>query len=403
LSVGDRIIDSYGPILTMCPDLLIGVPGAKGGRGAVVVVPDFGAGLEPARALWLTTGSPVMQPGDGLGSAIGVTNASYADPTPAVAVVAGAPGRDAPGAPDAGALIVWRFPVLTGDLAVPPALPAPTTATALVQGSGGMKGHAEPRDRFGSVISSGNPLTVGIPSEDIGRKKDAGAVASLTFTAGRMASNELLWMGSGLPGRARAGDRAGASVYQGAAFVVGVPGRDSNGRKDSGAVLARWTWKVGPQWSDPPTWKILTQNTRGVPDMSERGDGFGSAVTYIVGRRGAETSAFAVGVPGEDHGRRKNVGAVTYVDLFSEMEDSEGRWAFASQPLPRRTTGDRFGSSFVRVLGDPGDDEDITDTLIVGAPGLDLRGAPDAGRYWQVRRATAAFATGATPQERMGK
>jgi hypothetical protein len=403
LSVGDRIVESYGPSLTMCPDLLIGVPGAQGGRGAVVVVPDFGAGLEPTRALWLTTGTIGMQPGDGLGSAMGVAGPAYADPTPTVAVVAGAPGRDAPGAPDAGALIVWTFPVVAGDLAVPPALPASTTDAALVQGSGGMKGHAEPKDRFGSVISSGNPLTVGIPSEDIGRKKDAGAVASLTFTAGRMTSNELLWMGAGLPGRARAGDRAGASVYQGTAFVVGVPGRDSNGRKDSGAVLARWNWTVGPQWSDPPTWKIITQNTRGMPDTSERGDGFGSSVTYLVGRRGSETSAIAVGVPGEGYGRRRNVGAVTYIDLFFEREDSEGRWAFARQPLPRRTSGDRFGSSFVRVPGDPADDDAMTDTLIVGAPGLDLRGVPNAGRCWQVGFATTAFATGTTPQERMGK
>lgn len=403
LSVGDRIVESYGPSLTMCPDLLIGVPGAQGGRGAVVVVPDFGAGLEPTGALWLTTGTIGMQPGDGLGSAMGVVGPAYQDPTPTVAVVAGAPGRDAPGAPDAGALIVWTFPVVAGDLAVPPALPAPATATALVQGSGGMKGHAEAKDRFGSVISSGNLLTVGIPLEDIGRKKDAGAVASLTFTAGLMTSNELVWMGAGLPGRARAGDRTGASVYQGGAFLVGVPGRDSNGRKDSGAVLARWKWTVGPQWSDPPTWKIITQNTRGVPDASERGDGFGSSVTYLVGRRGSETSAIAVGVPGEDYGRRRNVGAVTYIDLFAEQVDSEGRWAYARQPLPKRTSGDRFGSSFVRVPGDPGDDEDTTDTLIVGAPGLDLRGVPNAGRFWQVGFATTAFATGATPQERMGK
>ena len=142
----------------MCADLLIGVPGAQGGRGAVVVVPDFGAGLEPARALWLTTGTIGMQPGDGLGSAMGVVGPAYADPAPTVAVVAGAPGRDAPGAPDAGALIVWTFPVMAGDLAVPPALPAPTTATALVQGSAGMLGHAEAKDRFGSVISSSGAI-----------------------------------------------------------------------------------------------------------------------------------------------------------------------------------------------------------------------------------------------------
>ena len=55
-----------------CADLVIGMPGADGGRGAVLVVPDVGSGFDVARAVRLPTSTLGLQPGDALGTAIGV-------------------------------------------------------------------------------------------------------------------------------------------------------------------------------------------------------------------------------------------------------------------------------------------------------------------------------------------
>lgn len=407
LTVGDRVGESYGPRLGSCPDLVIGVPGANGARGAVVVVPDLGAGLEPARAVWLAADALALRPGDGLGTALGVSvSPATSMTTSSVTLVAGVPGRDLPGAANAGALYAWTFPTAPGDLSVAPVLPAAMAHLVLTQGAAGIEGRAEAADRFGSVIASGNPLLVGIPREDIGGRANVGAVASITFAGGSVASDELLWLGHGLPGRAREGDLLGSAVWGGSGVTaIGAPGRDCGRWRDAGAVLVRWQWTVGEDWTQPASWHVLTQDSPGVPGRCERADAFGSAVTWIRGRRGAETSAVAIGIPGEDTGRRGNAGEVLHLDLFSERDDSEGRWAFLRQPAPPRLrSGDRFGSSFVRVPGDPGDDEDATDLLLAGAPGHDVTGARNAGRSWNLGPAgVSLFATGVTPQERMGR
>jgi len=393
LTVGDRVHEPLYVEPARCPDLVIGVPGADEGRGAIVIIPDFGNGLEPSHAVWLGPSSTALQPGDGLGTALAVAEVYTANGTDRV-LVAGAPGRDLPGAPNAGAVLTWAFPWQAGDLNTPPALPGPAAEGFMVQGSDGILGNAEPQDRFGSVLSSGNPLTVGIPNEDIGRKSNAGAVATLTFAEGRVVANELLWLGHGLPGKPRAGDRLGAAVF--GEMAIGAPGRDSNGRRDSGAVLIKWRWSENRD----PHWRIFTQNTRGVPDKSERGDGFGTAVAWLA--RAQEESAIAIGTPGEDYRHKKNAGAVTYVVLFSERTDVEGRWAFARQALPRLAKGDRFGATFVRVPGDPAMDWDTTDSLLVGAPGEDVPGARNVGRFWGVLGTSKLVITGTTSLERMG-
>lgn len=193
-----------------CDDLVIGMPGASGGRGAVAVVPDFGNGLEPSAAVWLPTAGLTLQPGDRLGAAITARSRL---------IVAGAPGRDAPGARDAGALVTWW---VLRDATVASRVVGVAAPVTFVQGSGGVLGHADPGDRFGSVLWSDFvderlTVVVGVPDEDIGRRRDAGAVALLEFdypdAATTLDNNYLLWQGSGLPGRSRSGDRLGAAVW----------------------------------------------------------------------------------------------------------------------------------------------------------------------------------------------
>ena len=89
-----------------CRALVIGMPGANQGRGAVVVLPDYGNGLVPGAAVGLPTQSPSLQPGDRLGTSLqgGAGDVGKGGSL----IAAGAPGRDAAGASDAGAVFGWR-------------------------------------------------------------------------------------------------------------------------------------------------------------------------------------------------------------------------------------------------------------------------------------------------------
>jgi hypothetical protein len=354
-----------------CLDLVIGMPGADSGRGAIVVVPDFGSGLEPAAAAWLPTSALGLQPFDFLGQALVVMGRT---------IFAGAPGRDVGAADDAGALYGWWVDR--------PSPPDPrgihvTQAATFVQGSGGVLGQAEPDDRFGSVlyadfVDERLTVVVGIPEEDVGRARDAGAVALLEFDyvdpALTLDSNYLLWQGSGLPGRSRSGDRLGAAVwYSDLRGAYGVPGKDANGVRDSGAVIV----SDGRYPLLDRRYVVVTQNTRGVPDRSERGDAFGSAlarVLWTVAGRGEYV--LSVGVPGEDVAGRRDAGAVTHLGMPGEVLD---RSLYSAQRVSGLARGDRFGSRLVAVEGYFGDP-----MLLIGAPGEDRPGARNAGRYYRV-------------------
>jgi hypothetical protein len=318
-----------------------------------------------------------LQPGDWLGTSLAVVENAL--------VAAGAPGRDAAGASDAGAVFAWRIPDRGSAEGVSPAPLSFEPPNTYVQGVGGLQGRAERNDRFGSVLSevADGGLVVGIPEEDIGARKDAGAVAFLRFsTPGVLEGNDLLWQGSGLPGKSRAGDRAGAAVLD---RNVGVPGKDADGRKDSGAVLM---W-----YSVNSRYRVVTQNSKGVPDSSEKGDAFGSALA----------GNLAVGVPGEDVKGRKDVGAVTYLPGHMFLTEAKAY----RQRTPSLGTGDRFGSTILEQSDSCGAATYCYVTLI-GAPGHDRRGARNAGVYFAIQRedmrvgAPAVFTRGTSAGERFG-
>ena len=380
---GAAVVGAQVSFPDYCADLVIGMPGADGGRGAVLVVPDFGSGFDVARAVRLPTSTLGLQPGDGLGTAIGVVQSATG-----ALIVAGAPGRDLPSAPNAGQLVSWLVPAAWDPPSslppMTPMVPSPQEPVTYAQGAGGAPGHAERGDRFGSVIASdpvngwwgAATLAVGIPKEDIGRKANAGAVALLTFTNGALTGHDLIWQGHGLPGKSRTGDRLGAAVT-GSRQAFGIPGKDSNKRKDSGAVIV---WQ--PDATDPGTgtWRVITQNTRGVPDRSEKGDRFGSALAVGAGMAQQETLTIAVGAPGEDIRGRRNTGAVTWLTWMDE--DDPPRFAYSLLKVRGLAKGDAFGSRLVVVSDDPGMEENSRDTLLVGAPGEDRPGARNAGRFY---------------------
>ena len=69
---GAAVVGANVSFADYCADLVIGMPGANGGRGGVVVVPDLGSGFDRSRAVWLPTSSLGLKPGDELGAALGV-------------------------------------------------------------------------------------------------------------------------------------------------------------------------------------------------------------------------------------------------------------------------------------------------------------------------------------------
>ena len=407
---GAAVVGAQVSFPDYCADLVIGMPGADGGRGAVLVVPDFGSGFEVARAVRLPTSTLGLQPGDGLGTAIGVVQSANG-----AVIVAGAPGRDLPNAPNAGQLVSWLVPAAWDPPSslppMTPTVPSPQTPVTYTQGVGGAPGHAERGDRFGSVIASdpvngwwgAATLAVGIPKEDIGRKANAGAVALLRFTDGVLTGHDLIWQGHGLPGRSRTGDLLGAAVTGPQhRLAFGVPGKDSNQRKDSGAVIV---WQRDATDPGTGTWRVITQNTRGVPDRSEKGDRFGAALAVGAGMAHQETFTIAVGAPGEDVGGRSNVGAVTWLTWMSE--DDPPHFAYSLLKVRGLAKGDAFGSRLVVVSDDPGMEENSRDILFVGAPGEDRPGARNAGRFYVTRYpayvpTAVPYADGRTTNERFG-
>lgn len=369
------------PSASGCAGLVIGMPGADGGRGAVVVIPDNGRGLDTARAAWLPTQRLALEPGDRLGSAVAPgRDACCTDGMGWSVIAAGVPGRDAPGARDAGAIVTWRVGWAEATSARAPAL-APGEPAVHVQGSRGIRGRAEPGDRFGSVLADDDDtLVVGIPAEDVGSQRDAGAVARLTFgMTGAVTGNDLRWQGSGLPGRSRAGDRLGAAVL---GPHVGIPGKDVAGRADSGAILFRDSEAGG--------YRMITQRTRGVPGSPERGDRFGAALAGFL----------QVGAPGEDVGRLANAGSVTQLSPWSMARS-------ALLKVSGLAAGDRFGATLIHQADECGDGQDVCRFTFIGAPGEDLPRASDAGRYYLLEsqsasRSAAPFLDGAAAGEGLG-
>jgi FG-GAP repeat protein len=143
---------------------------------------------------------------------------------------------------------------------------------AISQNSRWIPGKVEAGDRFGAAVSMGyriqdydarscfemDSLAIGVPGEDIGSVKDAGAVL-LTQPRLRQAHfnrnldycpPEALSQGDGLPGKAEAGDQVGATLglrpgdaeaqnSQRDTLLIGVPGEDVAAVKDAGRVISR--------------------------------------------------------------------------------------------------------------------------------------------------------------------
>jgi hypothetical protein len=365
-------LDTASPSADFGQDLIVGAPGTPGAQAKDVpgrVVLFFGSrkGFRSSNTLVLENHA---EPGDEFGAALALTYRDEAN-TRIRDLWVGAPGHDVAGQADAGAVFHYEIGV-TG---------VPTYLEMITQDSPKFDSEAEAGDRFGEVMAGDG--IVGVPSEDVGAAKDAGAVQTLNVDdeTGELVDASTYVQGKfhfkGVP---EAGDRFGASIWGSA---IGVPGEDVGTIKDAGAV----------QLFDG---LIYHQNTPGIPGKAEAGDRFGAALSVGYGLQAQSGSAaecttqssFAVGIPGEDIGAVKDAGSILLMptdfrtsDLESGREYCRPQMFAQGHGLPGKAeAGDQVGAAMGMREVDRGLGESRRDSVLIGVPGEDIKTTKDVGR-----------------------
>jgi hypothetical protein len=249
-------------------DLAVGVPhedvGSHGDAGAVNVLRGTAQGLTGTGGRLLTEDSPGVaggaEAGDAFGTALAtgqLDNDSFAD------LAVGVPLEDVGTAVNAGA--VHLFHGSAAGL-------VPAHSDLFTQNSTGFADSAEAGDLFGYALVAvdffdvGDTLAIGVPGEDVGAARNAGAVqiSKALYTESSL----------GVGGGSHTGEHLGASLADiasaPAAVAVGAPGEDHG----TGAVLVV-TGSLDDGNQLPPSGQMLRQPAPGSP---EPGDFFGTAV-----------------------------------------------------------------------------------------------------------------------------
>jgi len=296
-------------------------------------------------------------------------------------VASGVPGKDAPGAADAGALTV-----LYGASA------GVNTAGSqqFVPGVSALAGAAETGDAFGAAVVAGDfdgdgydDLAVGVPREDTGTNAvDGGAVILIPGSESgltALGSSERLSGASGrLAGTPESGDQLGATLAAGdfdadgrVDLAVGAPGEDV-GPADAGAVVIARGSADGPTESRALQ---LVSGSAGVAGAAQAGDLLGASLA-TGDLDGDGTDDLAIGSPGQDVGAATNAGQVIVVqgspqglDRSTSREVRSGAGGVSG----RAERDDVFGASV--AIGDVGGDG--PEDLIVGVPGEDAAAIND--------------------------
>ena len=149
---------------------------------------------------------------------------------------------------------------------------------------------------------------------------------------------------AGVPGVSESYDRMGASVSVGdvtgdgyADVVTGVPDEDFSGLTDPGSFLLL---RGGAKGLTGAGAQVFSQNSAGLPGVSESGDEFGAAVA-VVPATGADRAQVAVGDPQENAGN----GAVWVLHGTPAGLTGTGTANFGSASMGAPATGARFGAS----------------------------------------------------------
>ncbi|HET9648398.1 MAG TPA: hypothetical protein VFP34_09225 [Microlunatus sp.] len=341
----------------------------RSARGVALLVPLLL--VSPALVCLVVTPSMALQPSAALRSDL--NNDGFDD------LVVGVPSADISGARDAGSVLVY----LGGN-------PGMTLAATLTQNTSGLQEKAEAGDRFGAAIAVGHfnaddfaDVAIGVPDEDLGTTRDAGAVHILYGSASGIttAGSQLVSQASaGVAGSPNAGDQFGATLAAGdlgrsaqADLAVGVPMEDVGSRSDAGVVQVLFGSPAGISTGGSQT---ISQNSPGIAGSAERGDHFGAVLAIGDVGRGAPAD-LAVGVPDEDLSGARDAGLAQIVYGSGAGLRTSGNTVLSQaddgiQGAPE--DGDRFGSSL--SAGDF--DGSGTADLAIGIPGEDLAVAAEA-------------------------
>jgi hypothetical protein len=199
-------------------------------------------------------------------------------------------------------------------------------------------------------------------------------------------------------GLAESGDLYGAAL-DGHAFVadrpvglvaIGAPGEDLTKGRDAGSVFyASVDLPPAPGSNSSPITGLaltLTQDSPGVPDTVEPGDGFGATVLLADFGRGNGGLDLVIGAPLEDVGRIVDGGGVSSTPIRHngslDPDRQSATWTFGKSDGESvwAQPGSRLGAGLSMVALSSANGEELEwPGVIMTVPGKDLGTAADAG------------------------
>ncbi|BFU41777.1 FG-GAP repeat protein [Krasilnikovia sp. MM14-A1004] len=351
-----------------CADLVVSAPGRKD-VGRVYVLFGGVGGIDTAHILTLPRGAGASS---GFGQALALERRGEGR-SMVHDLYVGAPNATVRGQQGAGQ--VYRY-TLRPDRAK---RVVATLGFVRDQDSPGVPGVSEKGDHFGAVLAAAwNGVLVGAPDESVGSARGAGAVWFLGVDRNGAPAQTQSWTqdSPGVPGGAEAGDHFGASLYSGGwTTLIGIPDEDEGDKRDSGMVQVLHRSQYSKGFQPGPA---ITQDSPGVPDVSEAGDRFGAAVAVGADLFCRESSDSAIGAPGEDVGQVQDAGTVT---LIADADACPARVVRQGAGLDEEAeAGDQVGGVLrIAVAGNPDVDEGYADRLLIGVPSEDVGGVAEAG------------------------
>ena len=159
------------------------------------------------------------------------------------------------------------------------------------QGRKGIKNKLEKNDHFGAVLASGDfdadgyaDLAVGIPNENLGSVRDAGAVQVLYGSAAGLTARDQVWHQGkpGVLGNSERDDHFGRTLAAGdfdadgyADLAIGVSSESVGSIRSAGRVLVLNGAPGGLTATGAQSWR---QGQNGIASQPSQGEGFGAGL-----------------------------------------------------------------------------------------------------------------------------